>query len=153
MDLNEFRKLITAYGTVEANWPASTREAARTLIDTNPEAAALVVRHSPLDNALDRYDVPVNEARIRAGILARIDNMAPAKNVIDRFTSWLFPDLTDLHGIWRPALAASLPLILGIILGSTVSFGATDSTDTWSDEISMVALSTPDATTTAESLP
>lgn len=152
MDLNDFTTLLSTYGTIEANWPEPMREAARKFADSNTEAAALLSRYRALDDAMSRYEVPLNQSKIRAGIMARIN--APRPGIIDRVAGWLFPDLTDLHAIWRPALAATLPLVIGIILGSTISIDTTaDKSQTWNDEISMVALSDNDLASDSESLP
>ena len=145
MNPDEFRRLLETYGTVQTNWPVEVREAAREYLASSREASDLAERFAPLDIALDRFDTNPDTARIRAAVMARIGS----RNIIDRITGWLLPDLTDLHAIWRPALAASLPLILGIILGSTMSIGSTDTADSWSDEITLVALANNDS----ESLP
>ena len=44
---------------------------------------------------------------------------------------------------WRPALAACLPLVFGIVLGNYYSFGISsevDEFDYWEDELAMIAL-------------
>ena len=153
MDIREFTSLLETYGTLDANWPDPVREIAVVYRDANPEAAKLVDRYAPLDEALMRYEVPVSETRIRSNILSRINTRTSSKYLVDRITGWLLPDLTDIHAIWRPALIASLPLIIGVILGSTVSLGTTDNTDTWDNEISLVALSDNSVSNDAGSLP
>lgn len=141
MNIDTFDKLLASYGTVEANWPVDVRDAAREFLSVSAEARALVDRYAPLDTALDKYTVAPNTAKVREILLSRTSR----SNIIDRITAWLLPESANLHAIWRPALVASLPLILGIILGSTLSLGSTDNTtDTWSNEISLVALSNND---------
>lgn len=146
MNIETFDRLLQSYGTSESHWPAEMRDAARQLLADDDQARALVERYAPLDAALDKYAVNPNMARIRAALVAQVGR----KNIIDRITDWLLPQSGNLHAFWRPALAAALPLILGIILGSTLSFGSTsNTTDTWNNEMSLVALSS----TNTESLP
>ena len=139
MNLETFTKLLDSYGTVEANWPAEVRGEAVAFVTENEAARSLLLQYAPLDQALDRYTVRPDIDRMRAVLMAKVGR----KNLFDRVTAWLMPEPGNLQAIWRPAVAATLPLILGIILGSTLSLGNTDSyTESWSDEISMVALST-----------
>lgn len=146
MNLDTFTKLLESYGTVGANWPADVRREALELLTENEAARALHLKYAPLDRALDMYTVKPDVDRMRAALMAKVSS----RNLFDRITAWLLPEPRNLQAFWRPAMVASLPLILGIILGSTLSLGSTDSyTDNWSDEISMVALST----SSNESLP
>ena len=159
MNLETFTKLLDSYGTVEANWPAEVRGEALAFLAENEAARSLLAGYAPLDHALDRYTVRPDIDRMRAALMAKVGR----KNLFDRVTAWLMPEPGNLQTFWRPAVAATLPLILGIILGSTVSLDNADSyTDSWSDEISMVALSTnitdtlsteSPSTTDTESLP
>lgn len=146
MNLDTFTKLLDSYGTVEANWPADVRSDALEFVTENEAARALLLQYAPLDQALDMYTIGLDVDRIRTALLAKVG----PRNLFDRVTAWLLPEPANLQAFWRPAVVASLPLILGIILGSTLSLGNTESyTDSWSDEISMVALSSNDT----ESLP
>lgn len=141
MNLKTFGRLLETYGTIEGHWPPEVRAEAKQLLSTDAGARALLERYAPLDEALDNYRVNPDVTSVRAALLARFDK----KNIIDRITAWLLPEPGERHAFWRPALAATLPLIIGIILGSTLSLGNTSSSATnWSDEISMVALSNTD---------
>lgn len=139
MNLETFTKLLDSYGSVETNWPAEVRGEALTFVTENEDGRSLLQRYAPLDQALDRYTVRPDVDRMRAALMAKVGR----KNLFDRVTAWFIPEPGNLQAIWRPAVAATLPLILGIILGSTLSLGNSDFyTESWSDEISMVALST-----------
>lgn len=142
MNLNTLTTLLETYGTVESNWPVAVRAEARQYLAANEDARQLLKRYVPLDIALEKYVVDPNTARIRATLLVAIGR----RNIIDRMTAWLLPERGLLHSFWRPTLAASLPLILGIVLGSTLSIGNTNTTpDAWNDQLSLVSLSDNDS--------
>jgi hypothetical protein len=148
MDLHTFTQLLERYGTTESNWPAQVRDEAAAFVAANPEAQSVKARFRPLDEALDRYEVHPDNERLRAAILARIDDRPAAmrrRDPLDVIMRWLFPDVPDLRVLWRPALAASLPLLAGIIIGSTFTIDALDTTDSWDEEIQLLALEEPES--------
>jgi len=148
MDLDTFTQLLERYGTTESNWPARVRDEAAGFVASNPEAQSVMTRFRPLDEALDRYEVHPDNDRLRAAILARIDDRPAAtrrRDPLDAIVRWLLPDGLDLRGLWRPALAASLPLLVGMIIGSTFTIDALDKTDSWDEEIQLLALEEPES--------
>jgi hypothetical protein len=61
--------------------------------------------------------------------------------LIDQIIGWLIPDVSSQ--IWRPAIAGSLPLILGMIIGASTMGSFLDDTGTennWDEEIYLFAL-------------
>lgn len=136
MDIDAFRKLIDAYGTVESNWPAASRAEARSLVETEPAARDLLASRRELDNALDRYEVDVDLGRIRRNILAKLP---VSESLPDRLIRWLIPESVAPTVLWRPVLAATLPLVIGIVLGSNISLDA-EQPDSWEDEIYLLSL-------------
>lgn len=148
MDHDTFTRLLERYGTTESNWPAELRAEAGRYLASNRDAQSLMARFRPLDDALDRYEVRPDNIRLRAAILARVDGLPPStrpRNVLDAIIGWLLPDLHDSRALWRPVLAASLPLMAGIIIGSTFTIDALDTTDSWDEEIQLLALEEPES--------
>ena len=87
---------------------------------------------------MDKYEV-LAEPNLSTKIL---DNL-PRKLWLDRLIDWILPSIDDLISYaWRPILAGSLPLIVGLIVGNSLS--TTETLDSWEDEISLVSLATSD---------
>lgn len=143
MTLEQFRQLIETWGTVPANWPASSRDEAKRLLDTSDAARAMVTTMSGLDVALDRYEAKLDVDGLRQRILARLPE--PGIDFFDRLWNWLVPRQVSVASLWRPVTAATLPLVLGIVLGGNVAMPADQITDNWEDEIQMLALVESDA--------
>ncbi len=63
----------------------------------------------------------------------------PQRLWIDRCLEWLLPSVDELLAyFWRPVLAASLPLVAGLLLGSNLF--TVEVTESWEDEIVLIAL-------------
>jgi hypothetical protein len=138
MNIDRLEKLMQSYGVHEKNWPEQERAAARLLIESNPLAAQLVTKYEPLDRLLDSYQ-PLVPMDLDEKILAQLP-----QSIFDRFLSWLIPD-SRAH-LWRPALAASFTLVIGILISST-SLGQllplklqNSNTDVSYNELSLIAL-------------
>jgi|GEM_PF-1726732 len=80
MKRTRFRHLAACCGSDLERWPAAEREAARTLIVTDPEARLCLTEAHEIDAVLDAaqppIDLPVVE-RVFAAIMARVDHCAP----------------------------------------------------------------------------
>ena len=135
MKIDRFTRILEAYGTDEDNWPQDERHAARQLLQSSDECSAILDSFSALDDRLDEY-LPrpsvVSSQRI-------LENLP--RPVIDRIINWLIPD--PGVKLWRPLMAGSLPLVLGVIIGASTLgelVGLEDSAENWEDEIYLLAL-------------
>ena len=127
-------QIINAYGTHSDRWPDEERAAAERQLAEDLQAQQLIANMAFVDTALDSYEV-FPQPHLRNRILADL----PPKLWVDRCLDWLLPSLDELWTyFWRPALAASLPLITGLLLGT--SLFTVEITDTWEDEIVLIAL-------------
>lgn len=119
--------LIAAYGADPVRWPEDEREAAMALLDATPALRAILNEALTIDGFLDtnhHRQVLTPEA-----ILAQL----PAPGLIERIQrwgqrvlDWLTPSAPS--DFWRPAVAAMVPLALGVAIGVGT---AADSAD-WS---------------------
>ncbi len=132
MNRERLIQIIEAYGALPEHWPEQERDVAQDLLCHDVQAQRLVETLGPVDDALDSY-VPDALPHIRTRILASL----PHRLWLDRVLEWLFPREL-LSNFWRPLLAASLPLVAGLVLGGSVF--AVEATDTWEDEIILIAL-------------
>ena len=131
-------EIINAYGAYSERWPNNEREAAIRLVKTDVKAQSLINSVRELDLILDKYEV-LAEPNLNTKIL----NNLPRKLWLDRLIDWILPSIDDfISYAWRPILAGSLPLIIGLIVGNSLS--STETLDSWEDEISLVSLATSD---------
>ncbi len=131
-------EIINAYGAYSERWPHNEREAAIRLVKADVKAQSLINSVRELDLILDKYEV-LAEPNLSTKIL---DNL-PRKLWLDRLIDWILPSIDDfISYAWRPILAGSLPLIVGLIVGNSLS--TTETLDSWEDEISLVSLATSD---------
>lgn len=137
MNIDRFTQILEAYGTREANWPEDERHDAMRLLQSSDSCSALLQSHQSLDDLLDDYQP-------RASLLSsrHILRCLP-QPLIDRFISWLIPGQGE--NLWRPLLAGTLPLVVGVIIG-TSSLGdlpgseINESATIWEDEIYLLVL-------------
>ena len=116
MNHDRLIELIEAYGGNEDAWPEDEREAARTLLSTSEEARQLLSESRYLDKLLQGYAVEFNQetrTRLTENVMAKVQ-----PDLVERLINWLLPDIQSITtSIWRPALAASMTLALGVLLG------------------------------------
>jgi hypothetical protein len=133
MNHSRLLQLINAYGKNSDRWPEEERLAALQQLAQDSEARQAIVNLESFDAALDSY-VAAPAPHLRNMILGNL-----RKSWIDSCIEWLMPSFDELLAyFWRPVLAASLPLITGLLLGS--SLFTVDIADTWEDEIELIAL-------------
>ena len=131
-------EIINAYGAYSERWPHNEREAAIRLVKTDVKAQSLINSVRELDLILDKYEV-LAEPNLSTKIL----NNLPRKIWLDRLIDWILPSIDDaISYAWRPILAGSLPLIVGLIIGNSLS--TMETLDSWEDEITLVSLATSD---------
>jgi hypothetical protein len=180
MDLTRFTRIIEAYGSQPARWPAAERTAARQFAAEHNAARQLLDQHSQLDTYLQTDILATHEhlnlSRLEANLLAQVATIEQVPTIeqqtdnrsdihrqaqdleprprqaglvaaLDHFIAWLLPTQQQPTIIWRPTLLAVLPLIAGLLIGSNLQLDNLDYTDTWEDEVYLLAL-VPDATET-----
>lgn len=139
--MHHFSDMLDRCGADPGDWPAHERAAGLALLDTNPEAQTLLQEHQRLTLILSQYHVPA-----MPGLEARVMHQSlPARrrSIFDRALDWVLP--ANLFGpqIWRPAMAACLPLVFGILVGNYFSFGVTTENqgfEYWDDELYVLSL-------------
>lgn len=141
MKLGNFSQVIEIYGADSAMWPEDLREDLEAFLAKNETARSLLSEYSQLEQSLDKIAVPDFP-----GLETRVLNQALSPRQQSLFVSlisWLLPTENFGANLWRPALAACLPLVFGIVLGNYYSFGISsevDEFDYWEDELAMIAL-------------
>ena len=141
MKLGNFSQVIEIYGADSAMWPEDLREGLEAFLAKNESARSLLSEYSQLEQSLDKIAVPDFP-----GLETRVLNQALSPRQQSLFVSlisWLLPTENFGANLWRPALAACLPLVFGIVLGNYYSFGISsevDEFDYWEDELAMIAL-------------
>jgi len=115
---DEFSDLLERHGSNIAAWPSPLRNEADSYARVSDQGRQLLAESIAFDALLaDSTDVPT-PLRLRARILERV-----AANESPVWWTWI----TD--AMWRPALLAILPLVLGFVLGDMTSQLDSDSTD------------------------
>jgi len=118
MNQQRVAALIAAYGSDSARWPEAERAAALHLCESVSALAALRREQASLDQLLDAQQVST-QCRV-ADVLGKLvahtcRTSTPTMSLWDRLGLWLMPDA--LPGLWRPALAAALPFVVGLSIG------------------------------------
>ena len=131
MNIERFQKMLEAYGTREENWPSRERQVAQLYLQNNDDGQRLLEEYRELDIQLDGY-LPRHSPAIRDNILENLQ-----ASPLDSFISWLIPEYRS--DFWRPLLAGALPLVIGIVIGTSAwvsvpDLYSTDSTDNWETE-------------------
>lgn len=108
MNLNTFNDLLDRYGPALDTWPTASRPDAEALLSTSSEAADAQADAQTLANLLAAMpDVPA-PGHLAGRIVAEAGEM---EDPWQRLLDWLGGRL------WRPLLAAGLPLALGFAVG------------------------------------
>lgn len=145
MTLDDFKHVLDTHGSSRNSWPREIQDDCAKLLTEDAQARALLQSQHRLDAALDSLTVPDFrdlEARVMNQPLPPRD-----RALVDRLVEWLLPDSTSLSELWRPAMAACVPLVFGIVLGNYFSFGVVDETngfENWDDELLMISFADVD---------
>jgi hypothetical protein len=140
MTLTEFTQLLEIHGADSGNWPPEQRQAMLSLARENEEASNILSEFRRLDGMLAAMEAPQF-----ADLAARIaDQELPQRQpgLMDRLLNWLLPANAG-SSLWRPALAACLPLFVGVIVGNYSNFAmeqSSQATQYWEDELAMISL-------------
>ena len=138
MNIERLQQLLEGYGADPARWPDEERLSAKQLLSTSEGATAMLEKARRLDEQLDAYVLDEDPARYQSlydGIMIRTKR---GIHWTERLIAWMFPARDSLNALWRPTLAAGMPLIAGILLGIAVPTGNNLSTD---EELSLLGLS------------
>ncbi len=141
MNLEEFTRIVDLYGSEPARWPESLRAECETYVANSIEAKALLNQQSQVDKLLAQIETP-----IFPGLETRVLNQPlPERNrsLFEKAMNWLLPNEDFGKQVWRPAIAACIPLVFGIVLGNYFSFGIgidDDGFQYWDDELAMLSL-------------
>ena len=136
MNLARFTQIVSAYGSKQARWPVEERQAAYDFLQDNEAAQILLQQEKMLDDQLDRHVAEdSNLGTIETNILNAIEQ--PSDNLVDLVISWLVP--ARPQQFWRPVFAATLPLLVGTVMGITIDTSSEDyqveANDLWDDDI------------------
>jgi hypothetical protein len=141
MTLDEFTRIIDLHGSEPAHWPKSLRGECESFVANNVEASMLLNQQWQVDESMAKLEVPSFP-----GLETRVLNqLLPERNqnFFEEVLSWLIPDEYFGKQFWRPAIAACIPLVFGIVLGNYFNFGIgieDDGFQYWDDELAMLSL-------------
>ena len=136
MNLDRFTQIVNAYGSRQARWPLEERQAAFDFLQNNEAAQLLLQQEKMLDDQLDQHVVEsTNLHTLQTHILANIEQ--PSVTLVDLVIGWLVPERPQQF--WRPVFAATLPLVIGTLMGISIDANIddyqVDANDLWDDDI------------------
>ena len=108
MPIEEFRRLLDVHGGDLQRWPEAKRAEMEALIADSVDARAYLAEARVLDDALDGFEVPAVD------LSQRVLDALPQSRV-EKLLAWLLPPAPQLW--WRPAMAAMMPVFLGVMIG------------------------------------
>ena len=109
MNLQRFRELVGSYGASPNRWPGEERQPALDFAETSSEAESVIRLEAELDSFLDGFDLP--EAVVPA-------IQIPTTHRLELLVNWMLPDCNNLtRTLWRPAMVAMAPLMIGMVIG------------------------------------
>jgi hypothetical protein len=108
MNAERFRELVDAYGADSRRWPAGERVAMEAFRAAQPQAESWLREAKELDAWLDGDTVTPRD-------LSRQILGALPPSLAEGIIAWLLPSTPSLW--WRPAVAAVLPMVLGVAIG------------------------------------
>lgn len=129
MDIETFKTLLATHGAEVQTWPEEQQPAARILVDQDAKARLLLEQEQALGHALDRYTVEINTSALEARIMSALPERP--NGILDRLLDWLIPKGGGARNLWRPALAATLPLVIGVVMGGTINVDDSGYTDNY----------------------
>ena len=140
MTSERFKLIIEAYSCDSLSWPEDEREAAQAYLQNNASAQALVSDYQQLDDLLLQHQLP-SLSLIEKRVIANAESSLKP-GFLESIIDWLTPRSEHLWTtLWRPALAASLPIFLGIYLSNFYSFGLDNGNyTTMEEELALLSL-------------
>lgn len=141
MTLEEFTRIIDLYGAESARWPTRLRSECESFVANNIEARTLLNQQWKVDGLMGQLQAPSFP-----GLETRVLNQPlPERNrgFFEEVMNWLIPNDHFGKQVWRPTIAACIPLVFGIVLGNYFNFGIgveDDGFQYWGDELTMLSL-------------
>lgn len=123
-----FSDNLDRWGSNLNDWPSAEAESARMLMASSAQARAEFASADRLQTLLSALPVPTASAALTAQIASNRPD-----DFWEQLSQWFSVSL------WRPALAGSLPLLVGFALGFTMTINPNDE---MADEISLLSLTT-----------
>jgi hypothetical protein len=141
MNLERFTLIVESYGADSQQWPGDERVEALEFSRTLTDAMSLLDQAAELDQHLALFELPNSEhsvQRIEMGILSVLKQATWKQGTLERLLNWILPDFDDLaHTLWRPTLVACMPLLLGVVIGLTLTNNTYELS--WDEELSLLA--------------
>ena len=151
LTMSRIEAILEAYGSDPARWPEDERDDALKFIADNPQAKVLQSAAEELDQLLDSVEAVVPGKGVPDSIMAALANQSQ-RELMDRILDWLFPvSSLYLTWLWRPAVAVTLPLALGFVLGvGSVTSANINDWENWEEEIYISGISADDTSLTID---
>lgn len=144
MNKTEFDHLLACYGANFEHWPSEHRSIAKLALEAHPEWQTSFLESRILDDVLDNVlDDALDKQTLESHHLAALEQRILAQTVhkqssLDHFIHWLIPgEVFWRPALWRPALVACLPVIVGLSIGLNVDI---DEQYTLEEELSLSGL-------------
>jgi hypothetical protein len=114
VDLARFRTIVECYGADSSRWPEQEREEALALAESSSEAAAMLREAAGLDSLLKELPTPEPSADLLRAV-AEIPLRHDPAAIPDLSSGWRL--YWPFGAPWKPALAAALAGVLGMVTG------------------------------------
>ncbi len=131
MDEAAFANALDRWGSRLSQWPAH-EAAARELIERSAAARRLLIRAEQLDAQLSQPAELAANPQLQQRITSALAGRKQFDG-LDRLIQWFAASL------WRPSVAAAVPLLLGFIIGTAAPIAAEDSL---AEELGLLAFTT-----------
>ena len=120
MNLERFTLIVESYGADSQQWPRNERAEALEFSSTSIDAVSLLDQERELDQHLALFEFPNSEHSVRRIKMGISSALKPSR--LEQLLNWVLPDFDDLtRTLWRPTLVATMPLLLGVVIGLTLS--------------------------------
>jgi hypothetical protein len=120
MNLERFTLIVESYGADSQQWPRNERAEALEFSSTSIDAVSLLDQERELDQHLALFEFPNSERSVRRVKMGISSALKPSR--LEQLLNWVLPDFDDLtRTLWRPTLVATMPLLLGVVIGLTLS--------------------------------
>lgn len=118
MTPQQFAYGLDRWGPDPSLWPAAYAQDARRLLDADPQARQALATAAAADEFLASLRRPTVPVHLEQRIVAQLSAAAPAAAAAQPPTAATLPLLEWLTArLWRPALAALIPIVAGFLLG------------------------------------
>ncbi len=136
-----FADALDRWGSRISQWPTHAA-AAQQLIERSAAARRLLHQAEELDAQLSLLPELVANPQLQQRITSELDGRSQV-DLLDRLFQWFAASL------WRPSLAAAVPLLLGFMVGTATPIAAEDAL---AEELSLLVLTTTIEVATEEEI-